>query len=425
MFAISDGVIETFYKILHWVMVYDWVLLGGAAAFAILLVSLYKFERRYIHDFESVAESQLPKLSWYTCEMNDQARRLGFQHCGWYGQKRKGLYKAIATMWMSPDNLKLLVVGGGKIAGINYKVTYLYSKIIGVTTVVTSDEIGEADVSGIFDKQYLCNADLEELCKVHESRLAMWKGKLKKFDISDVLAEYEAIMRQRVCALVERGFAKWLNKDQEKWRYTLKGSILSYIDFRRESRQVKQQSERHLKRRPGEAIGGFGSMGIMARMRDLLMSPREIVEHAGVGLGNVVLDFGCGDWTCSIAAAKAVGTTGRVYALDVHPDACAEVERRAKQRGLKNIKTIKSDCATGLRDKSMDIVFMHEVLHALGEDKQTVLKELCRILKDKGILSLSDHYMKEKEIMATLLKKGLFRLLEKGEDLYKFQKIRV
>lgn len=422
MSAIPEEVIETFYEILRWVIVYDWVLIGGAIAFAILFVSIFKFERRYIHDFEPVAESKLPKLSRYTCEMNEQAKRLGFKHYGWYNQKRKGLYKGIASLWVSPDKLILLVIGGGKIVGINFKMTWLYSKVIGEFLVVTSDQPGEADISSIFDKQFLLNAGIEELSRLHESRLAIWEGSQKRFDGSDVLAEYEAIIRRRVQVLVDRGVTKWLDKNQDKWRYTLKGSILSYIGQRREMRKLKQQSKRLSKRRPGEAIGGFGSMGIVARMRDLLMPPAKIIEDAGVGLGNVVLDFGCGDWSCSIAAAEAVGATGKVYALDIHPDACAEVKRRAEKKRIKNIETIYSDCATGLNDKCVDIVFMHEVLHALGENKQAVLKELYRVLKDKGILSFSDHYMKDKEIMAIVTGERFFRLLKKGEDLYKFEK---
>ena len=425
MFEIPKEIVDIFYEILHWVRLYDWAVIGGTIAFAILFVSIFKFERRCIHDFEPVAESKLPKLNWYTCEMNEQAKRLGFEHYGWYGQKRRGLYKGIASLWLSPDKLVLLVIGGGKVAGIDFKMTWLYSKLIGGITLVTSDEPGEADVSGVLDKQFLFNADLEELFQLHKSRRAMWEGKQDRFDGSAVLAEYETLVQRRVHVLVDRGFAKWMDKDQEKWRYTLKGSILGYIGQRRELRKLEQQSKRLLKRRPGEAIGGFGSMGILARMRDLLMPPAEIIKDAGVVHGNVVLDFGCGDWSCSIAAAEAVGTTGTIYALDIHPEACAEVKRRAKKRCLENIETIQSNCATGLNDKCVDIVFMHEVLHALDENKQAVLKECYRVLKDKGILSLSDHNMKEKEITSIVTKKRFFRLLKKGEDLYKFVKVTV
>lgn len=155
------------------------------------------------------------------------------------------------------------------------------------------------------------------------------------------------------------------------------------------------------------------------------MPPSAIVKDAGVGPGAVVLDFGCGDWSCSIAAAEAVGSEGKVYALDSHPDACEDVKKRAAKEGLKNIETIRSDCMTGLSDECLDIVFFHEVLHALGDKKQTVLKELHRVLKDEGILSFSDHYMKEEEIVAAVTGQGLFEVLKKGEDLYRFAKVAV
>ena len=92
---------------------------------------------------------------------------------------------------------------------------------------------------------------------------------------------------------------------------------------------------------------------------------------------------------------------------------------------LENIETIQSYCATGLDSKCVDIVFMHEVLHSLGENKQAVLKEVYRVLKDNGILSFSDHYMKTKGIMAIVTGEGLFKLLKEGEDLYKFTKATV
>jgi ubiquinone/menaquinone biosynthesis C-methylase UbiE len=180
-----------------------------------------------------------------------------------------------------------------------------------------------------------------------------------------------------------------------------------------------------LNRKPGEAIGGFASMGVLARARDLLMPPSEIVKDAGVGLGHVVLDFGCGDWSCSIAAAEIVGAEGKVYALDIHPDACQEVNKRAAKKSLRNIETIRSECMTGLDDECVDIVFLHEVVHTLGDKKQMVFKELHRVLKVKGILSFSDHHMKTKEIIAVVTEQDLFKLLKKGEDLYRFTKVAV
>jgi len=415
--------VEFFFQIYHWIVIYYWVLLVGAVVFAIFFMSICKFERRYICQFKPVDETKLSTLTWYTREMNEKAGKLGFQNCGWYAQDRGKLYHCTATVWISPDNLTLLVVGGGKLAGINFKQTWLYSKPVGCAVLVTSDEIGEVDSTGFSDKEFLLNADLEELWDLHKSRLKFLACKVEKFNRSDFLAEYEELSRRHVRVLVEHGLARWLDKKREQWRYTLKGSIQNYICCRREMRKLKKQKDRISKRKPGEAIGGFGSMGVLARARDLLMAPSEIVKDAGVELGDVVLDFGCGDWSCSIAAAKIVGAEGKVYALDIHPDACQEVNKRAAKKSLRNIETIRSDCMTGLSDECVDIVFLHEVLHTLGDKKQTVLKELHRVLKREAILSFSDHHMKKKEIVAAVTGQGLFRVLKKGEDLYRFAKV--
>lgn len=254
--------VEVFYQIWHWIGVFYWVLLIAAAAFAILFMSVGKFERRYIRQFKPVDETKLPTPSLYTGEMNEKAEELGFHNCGWYAQDIGKLYHCTATMWVSPDNLTLLVVAGGKLAGIDYKTTLLYSKPVDGAVLVTSDEIGGVDITGVFDKEFLLNADLEELWTLHKSRLAFLGGKVEKFNRSDVLAEFEELSRRHVRALVEHGLGRWLDKQREQWRYTLKGSIQNYFCFRRESRKLTQQKDRISKRRPGEAIGGFASMGV-------------------------------------------------------------------------------------------------------------------------------------------------------------------
>ena len=99
---------------------------------------------------------------------------------------------------------------------------------------------------------------------------------------------------------------------------------------------------------------------------------------------------------------------------------------QAKKEGLKNIETIQSDCMTGLDDDSVDVIFLHEILHALRKEKhEKVLKELYRVLKVSGVLSFSDHHMKKEERIPTVTAGGLFRVAKKGEDLCRFEKVPV
>jgi ubiquinone/menaquinone biosynthesis C-methylase UbiE len=74
---------------------------------------------------------------------------------------------------------------------------------------------------------------------------------------------------------------------------------------------------------------------------------------------------------------------------------------------------------TGLSDDSIDVVLLYDTFHDLTNPNM-VLEELHRVLKPNGILSFSDHHMKENEIISKVMNNGLFRLLRKGERTYSF-----
>ena len=88
---------------------------------------------------------------------------------------------------------------------------------------------------------------------------------------------------------------------------------------------------------------------------------------------------------------------------------------------MKNIEIIYSNCKTGLPDNSIDVVLLYDVLLELNKPNE-VLKEIHRVLKSNGILSVSDHHMKENEIISKVTSRGLFKLLKKGEKTYNFSK---
>ena len=166
---------------------------------------------------------------------------------------------------------------------------------------------------------------------------------------------------------------------------------------------------------------GFRFMCLVFTIRDLIRPREEILKEVSIQPGFYVLDYGCGPSSYTMIAAQQVGETGKVYALDVHPLAIQRVQRAASKKGLNNIETIRSDCATGLDDNSVDVVMLYDTFHLLG-DQDAVLRELHRVLKPNGILSFSDHHMKGKEIVSEVTSNGLFRLSEKGKRTYTFVK---
>jgi ubiquinone/menaquinone biosynthesis C-methylase UbiE len=163
----------------------------------------------------------------------------------------------------------------------------------------------------------------------------------------------------------------------------------------------------------------FSGMSLIFKVRDFITPRRQILEEAGLVLGDRVLDYGCGPGAYIPDAAEMVGESGKVYALDVHPLAIRRVKSIARQRGLTNVETINSDCRTGLPNESLDVVLLYDVFHMLDKPR-AVLAELYRVLKAKGTISFSDHHMKREDIVAGMTDGGLFVLVDRDERTYTF-----
>jgi len=154
-------------------------------------------------------------------------------------------------------------------------------------------------------------------------------------------------------------------------------------------------------------------------LRDWIIKPRSVLNETDLKKGYKVLDYGCGPGSYSLEAADLVGFSGEVFAIDINPFALKRVEERASRKGIKNIHTILTDCATGLESNSIDVVLLYDIYH-IFEHPDRILEELHRILKPHCILSFSDHHMDEKSIVSGVTQNGLFSFLSKGKMTYTF-----
>jgi len=115
--------------------------------------------------------------------------------------------------------------------------------------------------------------------------------------------------------------------------------------------------------------------------------PEKTIAPLALREGMVVADLGCGPGDFSVAAGKRVGTTGKVYAIDIQKDILPTVIDRAKDAHLNNVETIWGDIedheGTGLRDSLVDAVIISNIFFQV-EDKRKVLEEAFRILKSGG-----------------------------------------
>jgi ubiquinone/menaquinone biosynthesis C-methylase UbiE len=95
--------------------------------------------------------------------------------------------------------------------------------------------------------------------------------------------------------------------------------------------------------------------------------------------------------------------------------------REIEKDNLFGVEAIQSDLDTGLNDETVDVVLLYDIFHMI-DNQDLLLRELSRVLKTEGTLSVSDHHMKESNILSRISGEGLFELSKKGKKTYSFVK---
>ena len=109
--------------------------------------------------------------------------------------------------------------------------------------------------------------------------------------------------------------------------------------------------------------------------------------------GEAVLDIGCGAGVDSIIAARLVGPSGAVTAIDLVPEMLARASENARLAGVDNV-TFRESSAEQLPfpDNSFDVVISNGVFN-LVVDKVKALGEVFRVLKPGGRFMLADQVL--------------------------------
>jgi ubiquinone/menaquinone biosynthesis C-methylase UbiE len=115
-------------------------------------------------------------------------------------------------------------------------------------------------------------------------------------------------------------------------------------------------------------------------------NPESILVLAGLRPGMTFVDLGCGNGFFALPAARAVGTDGRVLALDADPELVEELRQRAEERKVKNLFASSGRAEDAiLCERCADIVFMGNVLHDF-DDPALVLANARTMLRPGGVL---------------------------------------
>jgi ubiquinone/menaquinone biosynthesis C-methylase UbiE len=113
-----------------------------------------------------------------------------------------------------------------------------------------------------------------------------------------------------------------------------------------------------------------------------------MLDLARLELGSRVLDIAAGDCDQSMAAAKRVGPTGHVLAIDIAEELLGLGGRFAREAGFQNIETRVMDGGNlDLPDSSFDAIICRFALMYL-DDPVSGLRGMKRVLKPNGRVSV-------------------------------------
>jgi len=125
----------------------------------------------------------------------------------------------------------------------------------------------------------------------------------------------------------------------------------------------------------------------------MFSDPIKNIEQFGVDPGMKVADLGSGAGFYSLEAAKIIGGSGKVYAVDVQQELLVKLKNEARQQSITNIEILWGDIdemgGSRIQDSAVERVIIANVLFQT-DDKETVVKEANRILKPEGMILLVD-----------------------------------
>jgi SAM-dependent methyltransferase len=163
--------------------------------------------------------------------------------------------------------------------------------------------------------------------------------------------------------------------------------------------------------------------------RDEKLHINKVMDDLGIVPGKNVADIGAGSGWFTVRAAKRVEPAGKVYAVDINPDAIEYISDRVKKDHIGNVSTIRSkEDNPMLPPGSVDSVLMLKTYHEVSQPV-VLLRNLRGSLRPGARVGIidrdgdgTDHGVHKAVVLHEADEAG-YRLLEEHDDLVKGDKM--
>lgn len=194
-----------------------------------------------------------PEQTPYAAAMNEEAKRRGYDLQSVRAHAKGGTYRLHAWFWYSADRKTLVTVVAGTMVRVRFRRTTFLTRLDDGTVLLTNDEFGSKDFSGVMQSDSLINADFGELVGRHGERLAKARDSTLPFGNASATDAYESIQRDVMDQLERKGYARVTDAARTTWKHTLRGAFQQTVyGVRSQSAAASNQLDRIDRPRPGD-----------------------------------------------------------------------------------------------------------------------------------------------------------------------------
>ncbi|MBD3194497.1 MAG: methyltransferase domain-containing protein [Candidatus Lokiarchaeota archaeon] len=117
---------------------------------------------------------------------------------------------------------------------------------------------------------------------------------------------------------------------------------------------------------------------------------KKVLKTIGIKESQKIVDFGFGTGIYTFLSSEIIGPNGLIYSIDKDAEKVDDLKEQIKEKRINNVRVIKNTekISIPLEEKSIDVVFLFDILHLLNEkDLFKLISECSRILKRDGFVS--------------------------------------